>query len=103
MNLKTYLHIVVSRFGLKAEGPLWIRVDGLAGGLILVLVCQSDLVAALLLHALRQATDGDLATHTEPVWDRHQTLDQARQQCGNMKSQAESADAEFFPLISKHV
>lgn len=60
---------VVSRFGLKAEGSLRIRVDSLAGCLVLVSVCQSDLVAALLLHALRQTADGDLATHTEPVWE----------------------------------
>lgn len=58
---------VVSRFRLKAESPLRIRIDGLAGGLVRVLVLQSDLVAALLLHALRQATDGNLATHAEPV------------------------------------
>lgn len=55
---------VVSRFGLKAEGPLGVGVDSSARSL--VLVCQGDLVATLLLHALRQATDGDLATHTEP-------------------------------------
>lgn len=75
MLLESYMDTVVSRFGLKAEGPLRIRVNGLAGGLVLVLLCQSDLVAALLLHALRQAADGDLATHTEPVWGRHQNLD----------------------------
>lgn len=68
---------VVSRFGLEAEGPLRIGVDGPAGGLVLALVCQSDLVAALLLHAFRQAADGDLATHTEPVHDQQQNLDQA--------------------------
>lgn len=66
----TYLNTVVSRFGLKAEGSLRIRVDGLAGGLFWVLVFQSDLVAALLLHALRQAADGDLATDAEPAWKR---------------------------------
>lgn len=57
---------VVSRFGLKAEGPLRVRVDGPAGRLVLALVCHGDLVAPLLLHALGQAADGDLATHTEP-------------------------------------
>lgn len=79
------MNAVVSRFGLKAELPLRIGVDGLAGGLVLVLVFQSDLVAALLLHALRQAADRDLATYTEPAWDRHQNLDQAGQQSGYMK------------------
>lgn len=73
VNLKkTYMDNVVSRFGLKAEGPLRIRVDGLAGGLVLVLVFQSDLVAALLLHAFRQAADGDLSTYTKTVGGRHQ-------------------------------
>lgn len=56
---------VVSRFGLEAEGTLRVRVNGPARSL--VLVRQSDLIATLLLHALREATDGDLATHTEPV------------------------------------
>lgn len=77
------MNAVVSRFGLKAERPLRIGVDGLAGGLVLVF--QSDLVAALLLHALRQAADRDLATYTEPAWGRHQNLDQAGQQSGYMK------------------
>lgn len=31
---------------------------------------QGDLVAALLLHALWQTADGDLAAHAEPVWRR---------------------------------
>lgn len=66
MLLETYMNAVISRFGLKAEGPLRIGVDSPARSLVLSLVCQSDLVATLLLHALRQAADGDLATHTEP-------------------------------------
>lgn len=69
--METHLNTEVTRFGLKAEGPLRIRVDGLAGGLVLVLVCQSDFVAALLLHALWQEADGDLAAHAEPVNGRH--------------------------------
>lgn len=60
------MNAVVSRFGLKAEGPLRVGVDCPAGSLVLVLVCQGDLVATLLLHALRQAADGDLTAHTEP-------------------------------------
>lgn len=77
VNLKTYMDNVVSRFGLEAEGPLRIRVNGLAGGFVLVLVFQSDLVTALLLHAFRQATDGDLSTYTKTVGEQHQKLDQA--------------------------
>ena len=57
---------VVSRFGLEAESPLRVGLDGPAGRLVLVLLCQGDLVATLLLHALGQAADGDLATNTEP-------------------------------------
>lgn len=56
---------VGSRFGLEAEGSVGIRVGGPAGGLVLALVCQGDLVATLLLHALGQVADGDLTTHTE--------------------------------------
>lgn len=63
---------VVSRLGLKAECSLRIGVDGLAGGLVWVLVFQSDLIAALLLHALRQVADGNQAAHTEP--EREKTL-----------------------------
>lgn len=74
VNLKTYMDNVVSRFGLEAEGPLRIRVDGLAGGLVLVLVFQGDLVAALLLHAFRQAADGDLSTYTKTVGDKTSEL-----------------------------
>lgn len=58
---------IVSRFGLKAEGSLRIRVDGPTRSLVLPLMRQCDLVATLLLHALGQATDGDLSTHTEPA------------------------------------
>lgn len=56
---------VVSRFGLEAEGSLGVRVHSPAGGLVLALVGQGDLVATLLLHALRQVADGDLTAHTE--------------------------------------
>lgn len=66
MLLEAYMDTVVSRFGLKAEGTLRVGVDSPARSLVLALMCQSDLVATLLLHALRQAADGDLATHTEP-------------------------------------
>lgn len=65
---------VVSRFGLEAKGPLRIRVNGLARGLVLVF--QSDLVTALLLHAFRQATDGDLSTYTKTAGEQRQKLDQ---------------------------
>jgi len=68
---------VVSGFGLEAEGALGVRVGGPAGGLVLALVRQSDLVAALLLHALGQAADGDLAAQTEPVRDQQKSLDPA--------------------------
>lgn len=64
------MNAVVSRFGLKAEGPMRVRVCGATESLVLAPVCQGHLVAALLLHALRQATDGDLTADTEPVWDR---------------------------------
>lgn len=68
------MNAVVSRFGLKAEGSLWIRVGGPAGRLVLAPVCQGDLVAALLLHALRQAADGDLTTNAEPASDNTKSL-----------------------------
>lgn len=61
---------VVSRFGLKAENTLRVRVDGLPGGLVWVLVFQSHFIASLLLHALRQAADGDLSTDAEAVESR---------------------------------
>lgn len=64
--LETYMNAVISRFGLKAEGPLRVGVNSPAWSLVLSLVCQGDLVATLLLHAFRQAAEGDLATHTEP-------------------------------------
>lgn len=60
------MNAVLSRFGLKAEGPLKVGINSPAGGLVLCLVCHGDLVATLLLHALRQVADGDLTTHTEP-------------------------------------
>lgn len=41
----------------------------------MVLVFQSDLVAALLLHTLGQPADGDQATYAEPVWGPHVNLD----------------------------
>lgn len=63
---------VVPRFGLKAEGPLRVRIGGPAESLVLAPVGQSDLVAPLLLHALRQAADGDLAANTEPAFNKHQ-------------------------------
>lgn len=66
------MNAVVSRFGLKAEGPVRVRVGDPTESLVLAPVCQSDLVAALLLHALRQATDGDLTTDTEPMWDQQE-------------------------------
>lgn len=62
-----YVDAVVSRFGLKAENSLGVGLDGLPGGLVLVLVFQSHFVASLLLHALRQAAEGDLPTDAEPV------------------------------------
>lgn len=61
---------VVSRFGLKAENALRVRVDGLPGGLVRVLVFQSHFIASLLLHALGQAADGDLSTDAEAVESR---------------------------------
>lgn len=48
-----HLNTVVSWFGLETEAPLRVRLDGLAGGSLWVLVLQGDLVAALLLHAIR--------------------------------------------------
>lgn len=63
-----HLNAVVSWFGLETEAPQRVRFDGLAGGFLWVLVLQSDLVAALLLHALGQTADGDLAAHAEAVW-----------------------------------
>lgn len=74
MLLQSYMYAVVSRFGLKAERSLGVGVDGPAGGLVLTLVCQGDLVATLLLHAFRQAADGDLATNAEPVWYQNQNF-----------------------------
>ena len=67
-----YMDAVISRFGLKAEGPLRVRVDGPTGSLVLALLRQSDLVAALLLHSFRQVTNGDLTTYTKPALDKHQ-------------------------------
>lgn len=61
------MNTVVSGLGLEAEGPLRVRVHGLAGGLVLILLCEGDLVATLLLHPLGQAADGDLAAHAEPA------------------------------------
>lgn len=87
---------VVSRLGLEAEGPLRIGVDGPAGGTVLARGCQRDFVAALLLHALGQVADGDLATHAEPVWHQQQNLGQASYQCGNVKNQADSTEADFL-------
>lgn len=57
----SYVDAVVSRFGLEAEGPLEVGVGGAAGALVLALGREGDLVPALLLHALRQPADGDLA------------------------------------------
>ena len=74
MLLESYLDAIVSRFGLKAESSLEVGVDGPAGGLILALVCQSDLVATLLLHAFGQVADGDLTTNTEPVWEQNKNI-----------------------------
>lgn len=65
---------VVSRFGLKAENSLRVRISGLPGGLVRVLVFQSHFVASLLLHALRQAADGDLSADAEAVENRHRNL-----------------------------
>lgn len=62
---------VVSRFGLKAENSLRVRIDGLPGGLLWVLVFQSHFIASLLLHALRQAADGDLSADAEAVENRN--------------------------------
>lgn len=67
---------VVSRFGLKAEPPLRVRIDGLSGGLIGVLVFQSHFVAPLLLHTLGQAADGDLSADAEAVKNPHQNSNQ---------------------------
>lgn len=63
------MDVVVSRFGLKAEGPLRVGVHAAAGGLVLAPWGQDDPVAALLLHAFRQAADGDLTADAEPVRD----------------------------------
>lgn len=63
------MNAVVSRFGLEAEGSLWIRVGGPTRSLVLAQLCQSDLVATLLLHALGQAADGDLTANAEPALD----------------------------------
>lgn len=67
---------VVSGFGLKAEGPLMVRFNSPNESLVCALVRQSDLVATLLLHAFRQAADGDLATNTEPVLDQNEEVGQ---------------------------
>lgn len=61
---------VVSRFGLKAENSLRVRIDGLPVGLVRVLVFQSHFIAPLLLHALGQAADGDLSADAEAVESR---------------------------------
>lgn len=53
MLLNSYMDTVVSRFCLKAEGSLGVRIDCPARRLVLALVRQRDLVATLLLHALR--------------------------------------------------
>lgn len=39
---------------------------------------QGDLVAALLLHALGQAADGDLAAHAEPAWKEDEGGEETR-------------------------
>lgn len=67
-----YMDAVVSRFGLKAESSLRVRIDGLPGGLVRVLVFQSHFIASLLLHALGQAADGDLSADAEAVENPHQ-------------------------------
>lgn len=72
-----YMDAVVSWFGLKAESSLWVRIDGLPGGLIRVLVFQSHFIASLLLHALGQVADGDLPADTEAVENRHQSLNKS--------------------------
>lgn len=84
-RFKSYLDAVVSRFGLKTEWPLGIRLDDPAERLHLTPVAQSDFVATLLLHAFRQTTDGDLTTDTEPggwnstitVIDRNKTIEKS--------------------------
>lgn len=63
---------VVSRFGLKAENSLRVRINDLPGGLVWVLVFQSHFIASLLLHALGQAADGDLSADAEAVENRNQ-------------------------------
>lgn len=67
---------VVSRFSLKAENALRVGLDGLPGGLVLVLVCQSHFIASLLLQALRQAAEGDLSADAESVENPHQFMNQ---------------------------
>lgn len=96
MLLEAYLDTVVSGFGLKAEGPLGVGVGGPAGALVLALVCQGDLIAALLLHALRQAADGDLAAHTEPGVGATSALYHATWQLGNNKDEGIKAVAQKF-------
>lgn len=67
-NIPTpHLNGVVSWFGLETETTLRVRLNGFARGFLWVLVLQGDFVATLLLHALRQMADGDLAAHAEPV------------------------------------
>lgn len=64
---------VVSGFGLKAENSLRVGINGLPGGLVWVLIFQSHFIASLLLHAFRQAADGDLSADAESVETRHQS------------------------------